>query len=70
MRFFAEFVTCCGSRTERRGLVAVPETRRRCSRGRMRGGRRRWRPSLSSISEDSVERTAAVWRRRLKRKYV
>ncbi|KAL7087812.1 hypothetical protein ABFS83_13G173400 [Erythranthe nasuta] len=62
MKFFFEFISCCGSfsagKEEKRLLVPAPENRRRVGRrrsGRWRGGRRReWRPSLSSISEDNV----------------
>ncbi|KAI3457019.1 hypothetical protein Pfo_013682 [Paulownia fortunei] len=84
MKFFFEFVTCCGpcsSGTEAKRLLVVHETRRRVGRkrGRLRGGRGgcEWRPSLSSISEDNVlvaerinniERPAGGSRRSLKRK--
>ncbi|XP_011097942.1 uncharacterized protein LOC105176742 [Sesamum indicum] len=68
MRFFLEFVTCCGSCTtsggtrhpaEERKLLVVEEppprrTGRRHGRVRGRGRGRQWTPSLSSISEDSL----------------
>ncbi|KAK6157144.1 hypothetical protein DH2020_011392 [Rehmannia glutinosa] len=82
MKFFLEFVTCCGScssGTEGKRLLVVQESRRRVGRrrGRLRGGRREWRPSLSSISEDdvlvaerinNVDRPAGVWRRSFKKR--
>ncbi|KAI3466193.1 hypothetical protein Pfo_022856, partial [Paulownia fortunei] len=85
MKFLLEFVTCCGSCSsgarqpaEETRLLVVQEPRRRVGRkqGRVRGGGREWRPSLSSISEDvlmaerinNVERPVAGWRRSLKGK--
>ncbi|XP_019196761.1 PREDICTED: uncharacterized protein LOC109190669 [Ipomoea nil] len=67
MKFLLELVTCCGASTfrqqapaeETRSLVPPPETRRR-KKGRVvvmtRRGRpvAEWRPSLSSISEDTA----------------
>lgn len=85
MKFFLEFVSCCGScsagktsETEEKRFLIVQETPCRRHSGhrrsrRLRGGRREWRPSLSSISEDNVsvaERKTDTerWRRNIKRR--
>lgn len=81
MKFFLEFVACCGSspsgtrrQTEDTRLLVMQEPRRRVARKHVRG--HEWRPSLSSISEDAlaaekiknVQQPAEGWQRSLKRK--
>ncbi|KAL2496221.1 uncharacterized protein Fot_39978 [Forsythia ovata] len=82
MKFFLEFVACCGSGArqqpaEESTLLVVPEARPRVGRkrGRVAGERRcglvDWQPSLSSIAEDNVlpeRNTKQAPRRSLKRK--
>ncbi|XP_027356087.1 uncharacterized protein LOC113865602 [Abrus precatorius] len=71
MKFFFEFVSCCGSPTKRASepiapapeeesslvpatiSVTVASSRRYCRRQK-KAGAADWRPSLGSISEDSV----------------
>nr|GMC47504.1 Serine/threonine-protein kinase MRCK gamma like [Ipomoea batatas]GMC51811.1 Serine/threonine-protein kinase MRCK gamma like [Ipomoea batatas] len=84
MKFLLELVTCCGASTfrqqapaeETRSLVPPPERRRK--KGRVVVTRRgrpvaEWRPSLSSISEDTAplpeksDGVAAVTNRKIRK---